>query len=277
MSLSTHFKKSVCGDKSDLSWLSAASLTAVGLSDEKPETKKPVVPKDSLPSKGMSTYVKNVRFNAYKSTRPALLLEINSILSIGEKKLIAEYGENVPQTEFLNMYAEAFNRYIEESTLYQPFLSKVKAYYDESIKDKDLKLEDYQNFDSKLDEKDELYARQLNEATLSLKAQVEELNAKLKASKVLEDTFLENVKVLTQENGRLVEMNTSLRKEADTSRSTSASLASALARMAEEKLKFDMLESCRLQEISSSKQLEVSLNTELDRFVKGHTMTLLVL
>lgn len=270
MSLSSHFKNSVSVDKSDLSWLSAASFTAVGLGDEKPETretKTPIIPKDSLPSKGVSTYLKNVRFNAYKSTRPALLLEINSILSIGERKLQNEFGDKVPPQELLSLYAGAFSRYIEESTLYQPFLLKVKAQYDSSVEEWNAKLDSYKHFDQQLLDKDTEYADKLEESTLALRTQVEQLNTKLKVLKASEEALLENVKTLNHENSRLVDMNNSLRKEADTSRSTAASLSSALARMAEEKLKFDVLESGRLQEISNSKQLEISLNAELDRYI----------
>lgn len=265
MSLSSHFKNSVSVDKSDLSWLSAASLTAVGLGDEQPETKTPNLPKDLPPSKGVSTYLKNARFSAYKSTRPALLVEITSIVNIGERKLQAQYGENIPRQELLTLYTGAFNRYIEESTLYQPFLRKLKEHYDGTIEECGVKLASYEHFDQQLAEKDAERINKINESTLALRTQVEQLSAKLKTMQASEETLLDNVKALTQENTRLQETAAALRKESDTSRSTAASLSSALARMADEKMKFDLVESSRLLEISNGKQLEVSLNVELDR------------
>jgi len=266
MSLSAHFQRSLSIEEADLSWLSVAPRAPadgkVAKDLRKPE---PTEPRDILPSKGVTTYLKNVRFNAYKSTRPALLTEINAIITAGLRGFDQEFGDNTPEHLKLGLYSKAFERYIEESNLYQPFLRTMKDEYDETVCGQLKKLSSYVDFDKQLENKDLQYAKKLSETTQELQQRISELEEKLKVSQANEKSLGRSVKNLTQENGKLQDINALLRKELEASKATSNALSTSLARLVDDKNKSDALESSMMVDLSHCKQLESSLNFEIEK------------
>lgn len=249
-----------------MSWLSVAPRAPMDgkmVKDlRKPE---PTEPRDSLPSKGVTTYLKNVRFNAYKSTRPALLTEINALVTTGLRGIEQEFGDNIPEHLKLGLYSKAFERYIEESNLYQPFLRSMKDEYDETVRRQLRKLLSYADFDKQLDNKDLTHSQQLTEATRELQQRIADLEEKLKVSQSSEKNLGKSVKNLTQENTKLQDTNALLRKELEASKATSNALSTSLARLVDDKNKSDALESSMMVDLSHSKQIESSLNFEIEK------------
>ena len=268
MSLSSHFKKAPSPvDPSSPSWLSAASFTPIGLTDNKrEETKVPTEPKDSLPSKVASTNIKNIRFNAYKSTRPALLQEITNCVDNGMNKLKQIHGDEIPHDQELALYSETFEKYIEESTLYKPFLQAVKKKYDDTIAFHSKKLEYYDTFDNILQENEEKYQTKLNESILESKELINKLELKLQETILLNKTSLNKIDELNLVNKKINEENISIKKECEGLKTTCSLLASQLTRLAEEKIKNDTTESLHLLELSKLKENEISFNNEIDRY-----------
>ena len=271
MSLSSHFQKSpIPENPADLSWISAASLTPVGVPQPSSiptrESKIPSEPKDILPSKGISTYMKNVRFNAYKSTRPALLQEINTMIDHDRKILDQKFGQNLPKGSILQSYSAAFARYIEESTLYKSFLSEVKRRYGEAVSECHERSQLYDELDIMLKARDESHQNQLKDALEESTIQIKDLESKLESSRELAKSSAISLSKLTVEHTKLQEVNQQLRKDLDAGKVTIGLLSAQLARLAEDKLKSDAQESAHLLELAHLRQLETTLNNELDRY-----------
>ena len=264
-SLSTHFKNSVVLDH-DLSWLSADSFAAATRHAEKPESlKQPIPPKDSMPSKGMSTYLKNVRFNPYRSTRPELLAEINAFVNNGVRKLNGEFGDDIPNKDMVNLYGAAFQKYIDESTLYQSFLRSTKGYYEARLTELTAKVLSYQDFDRQLEDKELQHSNIRNEAQQVANLRIAELEAKLKKLQTSEQTLLAEVQRLSNENVRQVETTNLVKKELEASRNTCNALSNSLARMVDDKSKSDIVEAARYLETVQCRQTEQALSLEVDR------------
>jgi chromosome segregation ATPase len=265
MSLSNHFKRSPSFEYADLSWLSPVPIAVEGEVKIKVSKTQPTEPTELPPSKGVLTYVKNARFNAYKSTRPALLTEINLLVDSGLQRIEREFGENVPEHLVLDVYSKGFERYINESSLYQPFLRRTKDEYDRTILRQLNKLATYVDFDKQLQHKDAQHSNQLSETVNELQLQIKELESKckeLQSNEIILNTTLKN---LASENTRLQDANALLKSEVEASKGTCNSLSTSLARLVDDKNKSDILESTMMVNLSHCKQVENSLNLEIDK------------
>jgi hypothetical protein len=266
-SLSSHFKKSpVPTEVGDLSWLSAASFTPVGLSDAReknPETKSPKEPAEVIPSKGISTYMKSARFNAYKSTRPALLQAITTHVENGLRQLRQQHGEDVPKRRALEVYSSAFGMYIDESTLYKPILTSIKKCYDDIIEEDRQRAIMLNDVDALLQDRDGQHAQRIEKTNQEWQAQVQELEAKLNAAQVSAKESATKISKLILENSKLTESSLQSKREAEAAKTTSGLLATQLARLAEDKLRSDAVDAARQVELAHIKQTEAALNTEM--------------
>jgi chromosome segregation ATPase len=264
--LANYFKVSDGGDKSDLSWLSSATLVPVGVV-EHPETtnpKKPKVPKDILPSKNASMYLKNVRFSAYKSTHPDLLAEMTHMELTGMQALRAEFGENIPETSRIELASKILERFIEESTLYKTILRSCKDQYDHAISALTEKVDSYAGFDEQLEQKDKAHSEEVKKATGKLTERIDELESKLHKLQKNEKCVNVEVQALTTENIRLTNLMQAMQKELEASKTTCSTLATSLNRMSEEKLKYEALDSAKSLELAQTKQSETMLRSELE-------------
>jgi hypothetical protein len=252
----------------DLSWLSAASFTPVGLSDAReknPETKSPKEPAEVIPSKGISTYMKSARFNAYKSTRPALLQAINAHVENGLRQLRLQYGEDIPKRRALDVYSSAFDMYIDESTLYKPILTSVKKCYDDIIEEDRQRAIMLNDVDALLQDRDDQHAQRIEKTNQDWQVQVKDLEAKLNAAQMAAKESATKISKLTLENSKLTEAGLHSKREADAAKTTNGLLATQLARLAEDKLKSDAADAAMQVELAHIKQSEATLNAEMER------------
>lgn len=127
------------------------------------------------------------------------------------------------------------------------------------------KLASYVDFDKQLENKEKQHSNQLNETVNELQLQINELNGKLKASQESEKSLNKTVKNLGTENSRLLEAEGLLRKELEATKATCNALSISLARLVDDKNKSDMLESSMMVDLSHCKQVENSLNMEIDK------------
>lgn len=211
--------------------------------------------------------MKNVRFTAYKSTRPVLLQEVTSIVENGLRELAAKYTENIPNEFIVDVYSAAFDRYIEESTLYKPFLSSVKQCYDSTIAECTRRTLQYDELDIMLKKRDDVHFSKMQAAEEEFTAKLRVSEAKINVLQATAKESTTNTAKLVLENSKLHESNLMLKKELEASKNTSGLLSAQLARLAEDKLKSDSVESARLLELSQLKQQEMTLNNELERLV----------
>eukprot|EP01041_Mallomonas_annulata_P000948 gene948-1843_t len=95
------------------------------------EPRQPEGPKRSA----ISTYSKAVAFKPYVNSNPALLQEVNNIVTTGLVNLRKVDVSNTTSNELdvLQIYSEAFERFIDEFTIYRPFLLSVKHEYDKIV------------------------------------------------------------------------------------------------------------------------------------------------
>ena len=139
--MSNSFERRSSDEK--ISWLADYSEKIILSRDLSPKRNKkgekydsprpPDAPRRSLVSK----YSKPITFNHHQTTHPILLQEVNNMVSEGLNKLskVANAGENDQSDgiEKVDIYSKAFQRYINDCNIYQPFLLSVKQEYDKIV------------------------------------------------------------------------------------------------------------------------------------------------
>lgn len=183
-SLSAHFKK-VLDINDDTTDLSISESTddfhpIVKTSKNIPAVvhnviQQPLTPKEQVPSK--ASYIKNIRFNPYKSTKPDLLHNIQLYQKLEEEKLLHIYEDrdNIPTKEWNHIYSSIFDKYIDNSTLYQNILQKTKENYDLYINELIKKLEASENIDKILENKEKEHEVSLEKSLRQSKLKIKEL------------------------------------------------------------------------------------------------------
>lgn len=181
------------------------------------------------------------------------------------KNLHRKFGDSIPKSSLLESYSAAFSRYVEESTLYKPFLREVKRRYDEAISDCSERSKRYDELDVMLKARDESHQNQLKDALEEANKLKIELELKLETAREQAKITAASLSKLNSENSKLQETNHQLRKDLDASKVTTGLLSAQLARLAEDKLRSDAQESAHLLELAQLRKLETTLNIERDR------------
>ena len=230
-SLSAHFKKvlNIDKDNTDLSYLSVSESVdfhpIVKISNNKPvidlhTIQQPLTPKEQVPSK--ASYIKNIRFNPYKSTKPDLLHNIQLYHKLEEQKLLHIYEDHnkIPTKEWNDIYSNILDKYIDNSTIYQNILQKSKKNYDLYINELINKIETSENIDQILDNKDKEFDKTLEKSLRQSKLKIKELQKTIDTQantitnivQELDDVKLNNRLYLDQVNNLKKELSTNKSK-----------------------------------------------------------------
>jgi chromosome segregation ATPase len=129
------------------------------------------------PSSNQS-YLGSVSFQPYRSTRPQLLVEINAIVEAGLRDLEGRADTPSPR---LSVYRMAFQRFIDEFTIYGPFLQSVKHEYDDCIDQLWERLREVATVHADLAVKDEEHAVLSRSVHKAHKEEVKALQEKIKS------------------------------------------------------------------------------------------------
>jgi len=240
-----------------------AGISSAGVTEKSENEREPEPPKDLLPSK--ANYLKHVRFNPYKSTRPDLLANIQRVVEDGLRELRSNYGDDIERQNLVQLYSSAFQVYVEQSTIYQPFLRTVKEQYDEALKEMKSKIHSYSDFEKQLEEKDKFLSNQLEENAKQSKLKLSECQEKISS---LESSLAKanaSIKALEESNRMLKATNSQLKEQYNQTKNTCAMLSSSLARLEEDRWRYESMENARVLEITNLKHVEIAQNNELER------------
>jgi chromosome segregation ATPase len=260
------------------------------------EPRQPEKPKPSGTSRAAAQFKplspdvkKQVQFQAYKSTRPDLLTKLTSMITKGLFDLQRAYENdqkqnnnqidlnnanseiltNISQTKFLEekflIYSSAFERYIEESTLYKKVLEEIHDAYHEYIYNLQSRFSTGNDITVILERKDQEWQNKIQDMQQlnALKYQVSQETNKLLEKKIY---HLENDKQrLENELCKSRESYSVIKKEYDEIRTSCVTLTSGLSRMEEEHRVYQMNETNRLTELSHSKATEQKFAEEIER------------
>lgn len=215
---------------------------------------------------------KTMAFQPYKSTRPDLLEVLNNMVEQG-LKMISSKTPADPTTgkvehdeeKLYLIYSTAFQVYVNESTLYQQFLTDVKNSYDGYIMAILNDLERHTAESSAIvGHENELQAK-LSVFEAEKQAEIKKLTSSLREMEFRYAHLQQEKMAVDQELQALRESRASSRKEYDDLKGTCAMLTSSLSRMEEEFRRYQTQENARGMEISSLRSTEQKLNEEIDR------------
>jgi hypothetical protein len=216
-----------------------------------------------------------VKFQPYKSTRPDLLQKLTSMITKGLFDLQRSYenGNTHESTEsnskFLEekflVYAYAFERYIDESTLYKQVLESIHDAYHEYIYDLQNSHTKESDVSSILERREQEHEKKIQEMQQlnSMKYQVLQETNKLLEKKIY---HIENDKHRVESDyAKLKDTHFHLKKEFDELKASCMTLTSGLSRMEEEHRVVQSSETNRMLELSHSKATEQKLTEEIER------------
>jgi len=237
-----------------------------------PETPKKSSKQSSIPN--------SLTFQPYHFTNPALLQEINNILSTGFQKLSLDKNDasktngykNDLDTENdgldkLQVYREAFARFIEDFNIYRPFLLSVKNEYDRVVNLYATQIHLILSLQSQLATKEQEFQFKIkdhehNTADVLTEAEIQR--------KALEKMIVEKDKefnALQSQVTHLKQITSKAERELAEARSSCVTLTSSLTRLEEERRQVQMKHDAGENEVLV---LKVSLekgNEEIERWV----------
>jgi chromosome segregation ATPase len=181
----------------------------------------------------------------------------------------SEILTNISQTKFLEekflIYSSAFERYIEESTLYKKVLEEIHDAYHEYIYNLQSRFSTGNDITVILERKDQEWQNKIQDMQQlnALKYQVSQETNKLLEKKIYhlenDNQRLENELCKSRESYSVI------KKEYDEIRTSCVTLTSGLSRMEEEHRVYQMNETNRLTELSHSKATEQKFAEEIER------------
>eukprot|EP01031_Cornospumella_fuschlensis_P028312 gene28312-34184_t len=212
---------------------------------------------------------KSAAFTPYKSTRPDLLQQLNHMVEQGRKSLrvdaSSEHKDHEEAEKNFMVYSTAFQVFIDESTLYQPFLASVKDAYEtyasslrQDIQLAMERLDSQVSIEEKFDHKMKLTVKEHEQKVSSLQDTIKDLKERLKKS--------ENDKGQVElDYNRHKDGTVQMKKNYEDLKTTCALLTSSLSRMEEDYRNYQMQESNRAMELTSLRANEQKLNEEIER------------
>ena len=237
--------------------------------DNGPRPQPPCLPKPS----GSTIVGGKITYDSYSLVKPQLLIEINEIISNGLKKIEKDnqktnddkVSKGTVNFSKLEVYRDAFQRFIEDSTIYRPFLNAVKHEYDTIIGElldnlkaiPDLKMEM-----SKIEDAAAYKARGL---TLAFELKVQELMDKNKMIQKEQEKKEKELNSYAQEMLVLRHENAELKEELTETKKSCITLTHSLNRYDEEMKKVQVREASRQADTA---QLRVSVQKSTDEIEK---------
>lgn len=208
---------------------------------------KPRPPESPRPPKNVtSEYTRVVMMEQYhKPSRHPLLAELNDIVSSG-LKLLEQSGPNPNSStdggvdkDFsvarLEVYRDAFQRYIEEFNIYRPFLSEVKHEYDSVIETLWNKLHASSSIRSHLAAIEKKHVAEIHEIEHANSQKIQILEEENKRLEALFNAKVREFDEREEEMGVLRASSAKARKEWEEMRTSCLTLTNSLARLDEEK------------------------------------------
>ena len=249
--------------------------TSISKKNQILDTHRPQPPLLPRPS-GSAIVGGKITFDSYSLAKPQLLSEINEIINNGLKRIekdndkINDDNNNRPSKGTVNftkleVYRDAFQRFIEDSTIYRPFLNAVKHEYDLVIGElldnlkaiPDLKMEM-----SKIEDSAAYKARGL---TLAFEIKVQELMDKNKMIQKEQERKEKELSTYAQEMITLREENITLKAELVETKKSCITLTHSLNRYDEEMKKVQAREAARQADTA---QLRVAVQKSTDEIEK---------
>ncbi|RYG95634.1 hypothetical protein EON65_55680, partial [archaeon] len=189
---------------------------------------------------------KTAAFQPYKSTRPDLLQQLNHMVEQGMRNLhinpSSEHKEHEELEKSYIVYSTAFQVFIDESTLYQPFLSSVKdaygAYVESLRQDIQLvmeKLDSQVSVEEKFEHKMKMTVKQHEQKLEAQQDIIKGLNTRLKQAE-------EGNAQLELDFSRHKESTVQMKKNYEDLKTTCALLTSSLSRMEEDYRNYQLQE-----------------------------------
>lgn len=254
-----------------MSWLNSEHTKPTGIADSSEvvsgsvvdnEYEKPHPPQTPTPS--VAKYLKSTKFKAYKSTRPDLLNDLNRALSEGLNKLASE-GHADESKARLAVFKDVFQLFIENFTIYRPFLTSIKHEYESAIDKLVEDLDSYATIDSQTEMREQAHLAKTLHIQHAYDRKVADLEEKVSSlEKSLSRTEKER-RSAQQEVRKIYDANVVLQKESDEMRSTCVTLTGSLTRLEEERKKAANLEAATQQELTSYKLSEQKAIAEIER------------
>lgn len=239
------------------------------------ETFRPTPPAPSPHLNPPVQLKKGIKFQAYKSTRPDLLGDLTRMVEDGLSKVtktmprgpsnVHDETDDLFVAERLRIYSDAFQKFIDESTIYQHFLQDTKDTYDSYIFTILDKLAVFNSNAAQVSKREIELAKQIEQLKDTHNEQVNKLQSNIR---VLEGRIvgMENDKLQVQaEYAKGREGVTQMKKEFDEMKNTCATLTSGLSRMEDEHRHYQAIEAGRLTEITYLRASEQKLNEEIER------------
>lgn len=235
--------------------------------------KPPKINKQILPPQMMKVET----FQPYKSTRPELLENINVILSLGLQKIsrsnslekLAQDSKQEkiakPTEETFKLYSQVFQNYIDESTLYQSFLTDTKQAYEDYILDLKEQLDARLDAINNVSQRETEHKIQIEELKKNYSLQFETMKESIK----LLETQLASLELQKQsaeyEATKAKENMLVLRKDYEDLKNSCNTLTSGLSRMEAEQKNQIVNENHRVLEMTQLKITQQKQTEEIER------------
>jgi uncharacterized coiled-coil protein SlyX len=244
---------------------------------------------------------KGMKFQAYKSTRPDLLNELNKSVADGLHSIAKNYPHlfspetspnpqnkygsttspvNIPPSpmktqsaedaslysaERLRVYATAFQKFIDESTIYQRFLQDTKDTYDSYVLELLDKLSMFNSNVVQTSKREIELSKQLVERDEVHQLKVDKINEKVRALESRLQTLEMEKSISDTECSKAKEQMMNMKREYDEMKGTCLTLTNGLSRMEDEHRSYQNNEAGRLTELTYLRASEQKLNEEIER------------
>ena len=222
-------------NKNDLYYNNKYNMTPSNYSFEKGDSQyrlpsSPVEPKPT----STKSYIKHTQFTSYNMIRPKALMEITELIESNLLEL-NKRGRTEVSKERLSIYKSALDRYIEETHVYKPLLTKIKDEYELMISYLMRKLELYRDYDAESARKDDYYSQKIEE--MKNLHSTEELKL-FRNSQQLESEVKRKMRdyiEIESENKQIRESNIKILKEYEGMKVTCLALTNSLSKCEDEK------------------------------------------
>jgi len=240
--------------------------------DHSPRPQPPCLPKPS----GNTIVGGKITYDSYSLAKPQLLIEINEIISNGLQRIERDNqktndnnnnkaNKGIVNLSKLEVYRDAFQRFIEDSTIYRPFLNAIKHEYDSIIGkllDNLTTIPDLKMEIAKVEDASAYKARGL---TLAFELKVQELMDKNKMIQKEQEKKEKELNSYAQEMIVMRKENAELKEELTETKKSCITLTHSLNRYDEEMKKVQVREASRQADTA---QLRVAIQKSTDEIEK---------
>ncbi len=250
---------------------------------------------------------KGMKFQAYKSTRPDLLNDLNKLIADGLQSIAKSYPHlfspqasphhkfantnghltssvsasiapspsNNPNeqdaslysAERLRVYATAFQRFIDESTIYQRFLQDTKDTYDAYIIELLDKLSAFNTNVVQTSRREVELSKQLVELDEVHQHKLDKINEKVRLLESRIQSIDVEKSLIEADCAKSKDQMIQMRREYDEMKGTCVTLTNGLSRMEDEHRSYQNNEAGRLTELTYLRASEQKLNEEIERYI----------